>query len=75
MKISWELIMTSRMSTLCSGWYLYQKNCTETIQNVYKNSRKLYKTCTKLRLKTTWNLKCIYFVHTSNVQTTQNLYN
>ena len=42
----------------------------------YKKTSRIqvfYKTCTKYRLKTTWNLKCMHFVHTNNVQTIQNL--
>ena len=30
---------------------------------------KLYKNCTKLRLKTAWNIKCTFFVHTNDAQT------
>ena len=36
---------------------------------------KLYKTCTQFRLKMAWNLKCMFFVPTNNVQTIQYLHN
>ena len=35
------------------------------IQKMYK----LYESCTNFRLKTAWNLKFMFFVHTNNVQT------
>ena len=57
---------------------LFDNECTKNvhripiyIQNVYK----LHKTCTKFRLKTTRNLKCMFFVHTNNAQAIQILYN
>ena len=33
---------------------------------------KLYKTYRKFTLKTTLNLKCMFFVYTNNIQTIQN---
>ena len=57
---------------------LYDNECTSNTHQIptciYK-VHKLYKTCTKFSLKTAWNLKCMFFVHTNNVQTKQNLYN
>ena len=60
-------------------WYWIYKKCTSNsyiyiyiyIQQMYKR----YKTCTKFRLKTDWDLKCMFIVYTNNVQTIKNLYN
>ena len=46
-----------------------------TFLHIYKKMYKLYKICTKFRPKTACNLKCIFFAHTNNAQTIQNLYN
>ena len=44
--------------------------------HIYKKCRNcIYKTYTKFRLKTGWNLKCMFFVRINNVQIIQNLYN
>ena len=43
--------------------------------HIYKNVQtEQYKTCTKFRLKTAGKLKYMFFAHTNNVQTIQNLY-
>ena len=57
---------------------LYDNECTKNEHHVstyMQKMYKLYKTCTMFRPKTDCNLKCIFFVHTNNVQTIQNLYN
>ena len=57
---------------------LFDNECTKNVHQIptyIQKMYKLYKTCTKFRLKTTWNLKCMFSVHTNNVQTIQNLYN
>ena len=56
---------------------LYDNECTKNVHHIstyIQKMYKLYKTCTKFRPKTAWNLKCIFLVHTNNVQTMQNLY-
>ena len=57
---------------------LYDNECTKNVHQIptyIQKIYKLYKTWTKLRPKTAWNLKFMFFVHTNNVQTIQNLYN
>ena len=57
---------------------LYNNECTKKVHQIPAYIQKIYKldkSYTKLRLKTSWNLKCMFFVHTNNVQTIKNLYN
>ena len=59
-------------------YILYDKGCTKYVHKIpsyIQKLYKLYKTGTNFKLKTVWNLKCMFFVHTNNVQTMQNLYN
>ena len=51
---------------------LYDNECTKNVHHIstyIQKMYKLYKTCTKFRPKTAWNLKCMFFVHTNNVAT------
>ena len=53
----------------------YDNECTKNVYHISTHTQKmykLYKTCTKFQPKTACNLKCIFFVHTNNVQTIQN---
>ena len=51
---------------------LYDNECIKNVHHIptyIQKMYKLYKTCTKFRLKTAWNLKCMFFVLTNNVWT------
>ena len=50
------------------------RTCTSN-SHICTTMWKLYRTCTKFRLKAAWNLKCMLFVYTTqNVYTIQNVY-
>ena len=77
------------MSKKCT-WnsYIYTKN-VQTVQNLYKFQTKnglkleIYVFCTNKQCTNftkpiqiaNWNGLCMFFIHTNNVQTIQNLYN
>ena len=55
---------------------LYDDECTENVHQIQTYIQKIYrmyKICTKFRLKTTLNLKCMFFQHRNTVEKIQNL--
>ena len=57
---------------------LCDNECTKNAHQIPTYIQKMYKldkSYTKLRIKTSLNLKCMFCVHTNNVQTIKNLYN